>query len=213
MKTFSKFLTTILILCEISLSAFANKNTGEIAMKLYNQKHYSQSFRMLKKIPLKNLNPDEFYAMGYMYEYGLGIKKDLNSALQFYYGSLYKTSILQSKSVSLNALGTVYAELHNYTAAFQNYESASKLGNSNAQSNLAFFYANGYGTIQNQIKAYAWVSVAIAQGFQNNGSEKESIQLKNYIGFYLNESQIELANNLAKKYYNEYVLHQLPQNN
>lgn len=127
----------------------------------------------------------DYFFMGYMYQYGLGTKKNLEASVKWYekaivslnwYEGLKKAEAVKipyllfihsepnPKAVITYQIGLDYVGLNDYVNAFQNFQKAAKFGNPSAQYSVALCYATGRGVIMNYIKAYAWASVAAAVG-------------------------------------------------
>jgi TPR repeat protein len=173
--------------------------------------------------------------LGDMYLYGQGTIQNLNLAINSYKKCIAnitifqrsyacstslacKNSMLKMITSTLNNLGLAYEISLNYKEAFSYYRQAANLGLALSQFNLARMYFDGHGTIQNDKEAYAWVSVAVASGLSDATRQKIAENLKSTIHtkFFIFEggekmqAPINNANELAKKYYNLYVLKQAP---
>ena len=92
-----------------------------------------------------------------------------------------------------------------HATALRGFRSYAEQGDASAQTNLGVMSANGEGVPENTVNAYAWFSIAAAQG---NTSAKE---LKELVTGLMVRSQIAEAQGLALEYWNLYVLpFQLP---
>jgi len=142
--------------------------------------------------------------LGFMYMNGNGVKKDTNTAIHSFLLSLNDNDPLFDKARIFNSLGILYTETENYVAGFEYYHAAAVIGDAYAQANVADDYAMGRGVIQDNIKSYAWLSVAIAQGLGSRQASAEAFQ--SVLAYRLGWAYIGQAKTLAKKYYKLYVL-------
>jgi len=209
---------------------------ASLANKLYANKKYTDAFKIYNSIAAF-YDPDGFVteSIGNMYRDGEGVAQNLNKAFYWYKESLThypgSTSVfidinklknkLEKSSlnpVSLNELGIIYESFGNHVHAFQYYQKAAIMGSAVSQLNLAIMYARGIGVIQDDIKAYAWVAVAVAQGLQDNDRQHAAEQLRSSLALTLaiqdkNGTYLKKAKNLANQYYNLYVLHKKSKQN
>ena len=75
--------------------------------------------------------------IGYLFEKGLGVKKDIEKAIE-HYSKAGKKGYMKA----YNNLGTVYAHTKNMEKAEFYWELAAKAGNKTAINNLIKFYKN-----------------------------------------------------------------------
>ena len=73
-------------------------------------------------------------------------------------------------------------------------------GNATAQLNLGVMYAKGEGVPEDAVNAYAWFSIAAAQGDTRAKENKELVASR------MTRSQIAEAQALSRKYWALYVL-------
>ena len=69
-----------------------------------------------------------------------------------------------------------------------------------AQFNLGVMYASGEGLPKDYIKAYAWSSIAAMQGIDR------AQRVKEFVAQDMTHNQIYKAQNLSRKYWEDYVL-------
>ncbi len=158
------------------------------------------------------------FSLGYMYLYSLGTQQNLDKAI--YWFNLAVDHAHNDISAIWGNLARAYAMKQNYRTAFDYYTAAAKLGDAYSQMRLAWLYQQGKGTIQDNIQAYAWASTAVANGFKKDEygniyktNENNAIALRNSIALSLSLADksgkgLAKARELAKKYYQLYVLHQ-----
>ena len=89
----------------------------------------------------------------------------------------------------------------NPTEAVKWYRKAAEQGFAPAQFNLGVCYYNGQGMIQNNIKAYAWIAVASANGYAN--ATKALQLLKEEMSPLQIERALSLAENYSKGIFDE----------
>lgn len=190
---------------------------ASLAIRLYNEKKYSQALLLYKN--LLSYNPDNagiLYQLGHMYHNGLGTAQSFAKAIYWYNLALSKLKCNNYTRVSiLNDEGAAYEGLLNYVSAFNYYKQAAQMGLAYSQMNLGRMYYWGRGTLQNYKQAYAWLSVATAQGLHESGTQVRVEKLKNDISFILtlqdkSGASLREAKKLAQQYYNKYVLHKKP---
>jgi TPR repeat protein len=103
------------------------------------------------------------YKIGEIYYYGLGVEKDLLTAINWFHKAIEKEHI-DSKEVSPlanAAIGAIYLnDLQKPKKAITYLISAANKNNVNAQLTLAFMYLQGHGINQNWDKADYWLNEA-----------------------------------------------------
>lgn len=194
-------------------SAKAENALIKNAFKAYDMKNYKKAFGLFKRAAPNDATGSAQVMVGVMYEHGRGTPPNLKSALYWLGRSLEKTNNESLRRETICSMGMIYSKLRDFVVAFQYFKQAAMMGNSDAQFDSAQLFELGRGTIQDYVKAYAWVSVAIAQGLKNNKVQLGAEQFKNKVETYLNPYQLNQANDLAKEYFNLYVLHQPTRNN
>ena len=101
--------------------------------------------------------------VGYAYETGDGVAKDLKKAV-----SWYRKSADQGHKIGQCNLGICYENgigvEKNPFQAFYWYKKAAEQGYRNAQANLGTCYYNGFGVAQDYNQAFSWYIKAAAQG-------------------------------------------------
>lgn len=114
-----------------------------------------------------------------------------NSAQQYDKAiELLKPMAEGGEQYSIELLGKVYRySIKNYPEAFYWFQKGAKLGNPVTQALLGEMYALGEGTLQDDIKAYAWTSVAIANGLPDN-MENIAINRRTNLMASLNQANI-----------------------
>lgn len=220
MKIFSHFYLiasvsiffTLLVICEQSFAAESKNNSLsediliQKALKAYDVKNYTEAFYLFQKAtPHDNTGVSQEL---------VGIidskRNNYNSAIHSYKIALKKmqeSGTLASIPETIDNLGIAYNHAGKHVNAFQCYKQAAKMGYSYAQYNLANYYEVGFGVIQNDIKAYAWYSVAIAEGLSDKDqSTAEKIQ-NELTKVLLSQGSLSQAKNLANHYYKLYVPH------
>lgn len=189
--------------CAADLSALADSQ--------FANKNYKRAFELYNEAEIyDNLGISQFH-IAYMYQQGLGTNQDLFTSLQWYEKSLQLTTDNDLRAKILNNIGGSYKNISDYVKAFQCYQQSAMMGYSLAQYNLAIMYASGSGTLQDFKQAYAWITIALLQGFPGVPQAQEKADnIKNSLIIKLAASQPEemsAAKILAEQYYNKYVLH------
>ncbi|MNR39815.1 Sel1 repeat protein [compost metagenome] len=80
------------------------------------------------------------------------------------------------------------------------YRKAAEQGDISAQNNLSILYENGQGVTQDYIQAYAWLSVAIANG----SSDENTIARRDRIASRLSSEKLGKAQEISASYFKQY---------
>jgi len=114
----------------------------------------------------KNSNGGLFYSqfqIGLMYENGIGRKKNLEKAFEY-----YQKAADQGYAKAQCDLGKMYfhgtGTAKNLEKVFEYYEKAANQGNRIAQYDLGYMYKNGQGTAKNLEKALEYFQKGADQG-------------------------------------------------
>lgn len=103
------------------------------------------------------------FALGYLYENGLGVNKDYHEAMQW-----YRLSANQGNASGEIGLGDMYSfgegTQQDYAEASKWYKLAAKQGNSNGMYQLGQLYAFGKGVPQDFTEAAKWFERAAIEG-------------------------------------------------
>jgi len=101
--------------------------------------------------------------LGYCYEYGQGVEKNLAEAV-----SWYRKAAEQGHAAAQTNLGGCYKQGYgveqNFTEAVSWYRKAAEQGNAVAQGNLGVCYKIGQGVEQSYTEAVSWYRKAAEQG-------------------------------------------------
>ena len=103
--------------------------------------------------------------LGYCYEYGLGVEKNIYQAVYW-----YKKSAEQGDDVAQCNLGSCYKNGvgvdKDYNEAFYWFKKSADQGNSRAQFYVGYYYANGLGYLEKDYsKAVYWYKKSAEQGY------------------------------------------------
>ena len=91
-------------------------------------------------------------------------------------------------------------ERSDYATALAGFQNYAEQGTAAAQFNLGRMYANGEGVLEDAVYAYAWLSIAAAQG---NTNAKEGKELVTKL---MTQAQITEAQKRSRKYWPRYVV-------
>jgi TPR repeat protein len=137
-------------------------------------------------------NVEAAYWLGQMYENGLGVKMDPDTALTW-----YRKAAEGGWSDAKFKLGEIYftgtEELQDFKKARRWLEQAARDGNSRAQLDLGRLYANGWGGDKDEIQAYIWYEFAAKQ------DNYEAVHLRDQLVQIMSDKDITEAQNLAVK--------------
>ncbi|WP_353643295.1 hypothetical protein [Mesorhizobium sp. WSM2239] len=108
-------------------------------------------------------NPEAAFWLGDMYESGLGVPKNLDTALKWYHKSAeadWTAAEVRLGEIYFNGTET----LQDFAQAHKWLEQAAHAGNSEAQQDLGQLYAHGWGVEKDPIWAYVWYEIAAREG-------------------------------------------------
>jgi len=114
--------------------------------------------------------------LGSMYTSGEGVAQDDTEALRW-----YRLAADQGLAAAQAGLGYMYLNgrvsgwIPNYTEALRWYRLAADQGSAFAQVGMGFMYADGRGVPQDDLVAYVWSSLAVAQGYLDAQSIRDLV--------------------------------------
>lgn len=143
-----------------------------------------------------------------MYQDGIGTQKNLLLAIKWL-TEAEKFSTSKMQTIIVDMIGIDYETMFDYVTAFHYLKKAAIAGNSMAADSLARMYIYGHGVPEDEIEAYAWFSVAVAQGLDFEDYQKTVESARNDLAVILEkEGKITEGKALARKYYQLYVSRQ-----
>ncbi len=142
------------------------------------------------------------YNLGLMYYKGEGVAYDKAEAVRW-----YRKAAEQGHADAQYKLGAMYnyygvgatkdyggGVTQDYAEAVRWYRKAAERGYTRAQYKLGIMYAYGVGVPEDDIQAYAWISLASAQGVENAKNAKERLTGE------MTRAEIVEAQKLSRKY-------------
>ena len=118
--------------------------------------------------------------------------------------SLVRPLAEQAHTVSQYLVGDMYREARDIAQARRWYRGAALKGHTEAQYHLgASYYSGTGGTPVKEIQGLAWISVADARGHEEAVEMKAALAL---LASRLSEAEKWRAEELTKRYWNDYVL-------
>ena len=143
---------------------FPEKSAKEYAIagdKLYNEKSYKMAVKEYEQCARMGHAGCQ-RMLGYFYNNGFGVKKDLKKALEF-----YEDSARQNNANAIYNLGVMYANGNgvkkDMAKAHDLFLQSANLGYPKAQFNFAVLYYNGLGVTQDKSTALKWFKKAADQ--------------------------------------------------
>ena len=139
-----------------------------LALMYFNGKLVSQNYliayELLKKVENRPGGGENAqHILGYMYQNGLGIKKDKKESLNW-----YKKSAEQGNAAAQASLGNSYFNGNGVTKDYKQsviwYTKAAEQGNAAAQASLGNAFYNGNGVEKDYKQAFNWYTKAAEQG-------------------------------------------------
>ncbi|GAB5520187.1 MAG: hypothetical protein RhofKO_24380 [Rhodothermales bacterium] len=106
------------------------------------QGDYQEAVRWYER-PAKDGDQYAQYRLGYLYEEGLGVKRNWKRAAEW-----YRRAADQGYVTAYFALGQLYESEERYADAAQWYQRPAEQGDSFAQHRLGYLYENGFGVTQ-----------------------------------------------------------------
>jgi TPR repeat protein len=126
------------------------------AEKALKGKDYKTAFKLFKTLAEQG-NPEAQANLGYMYEYGQGIDKDLASAVQW-----YRAAAEQGTGWAQTNLGIAYLNGNGVkkdeNEAAKWFRKAALQGKTMAQEMLGALYNRGYGVSKERKEAVEWIN-------------------------------------------------------
>ncbi len=122
----------------------------------YNKGDYATAFKQWEPLAKKGV-ADAQYNIGWMYDYGMGVKKYYKDAIKWYQlaadqghpGSQYKLALMYQKGKGVP---------RDYKVAVELYEKAVKQGHVEAHYKLGNMYVDGKGVARDYKAAMKWGS-------------------------------------------------------
>lgn len=141
----------------------------------------------------------------------MGVSRDTSQAIGWYKKAIELNQNPEIRASIFNNLGVAYSDQLEYINAFDSYRLSAELGNKLGQLNLARMYASGRGTIQYEKEAYAWISVAIAQGLDDTVKQQQAENFKSILVATMNYKDrsgnlYKRATDLSKEYFRKFIL-------
>jgi len=140
----------------------------------------------------KKDNAQAAYWLGRMYEEGLGVKQNADTAITW-----YRKAAEGGWAAAKLQLGEIYfkgtEELQDFKKARKWLEQAARDGNARAQLDLGRLYANGWGGDKDPVQAYVWYEFAAKQG------NYEAQRLRDGLLKAMRDDEVSNAQNLTEK--------------
>jgi localization factor PodJL len=146
---------------------------AELLMSSESPAGYQRALPWLQRLAQRG-EPWADYHLGFMYDKGLGVRRNLSRAIAHYELSAAK----KYGSAELN-LGILLANLpgrqRDLKRAMQLYRRAVRRGRWNAAYNLGMYYAEGRGVRRNLALARKWYALAASQGDADSARKLEAL--------------------------------------
>ena len=144
--------------CFSFIFSIALGNDLEKANDAFSKGHYEISFKLL--LPLaKNGNIRALGRVAYLYEHGLGVKKNLKEAIYWYRLCSDKGVLTCQHNMGVYYLNGIGLS-KNIKKAIKLFNLAASGGYKSSQYNLGVLYANGNGVPQDKIISYMWFKLS-----------------------------------------------------
>lgn len=147
----------------VALSAVEDVNEGEAALQ---RKDYWQAQKIFEIAAAKG-DGKAAYALGRMYEKGIGVNKNYYEAIDW-----YRAAAAQGDLRAQGALGYIYETgdilmARDYPEAVAWYRKGAEQGHAFSQVHLAYIYLNGApGLVQDYKEAFSLLTKAAEQGYE-----------------------------------------------
>lgn len=141
----------------------ARQRLFQQGVRAYREKRYAEALRPLT-IAAESGDSSAQLLVGFMYNHGLGVRRDYGQALRW-----YRTSAEQGNALANNNLGWMYDNgwgvQHSDQQAVRLYREAAERGIPIAQNNLGRMYEHGLGVPRSKTEAARWFRLAADRGF------------------------------------------------
>ncbi len=177
----------ILALAFITAPAFAGWDEGVVA---YDKGDYVTAFPELQPFAEQG-NAVAQFALGWMYDNGLGVPEDDKQAVKW-----YTLSAEQGDAGAQFNLGVLHENgdgvPQDYKTAVKWYRLSAEQGDDAAQYNLGQLYRIGQGVLQDHVLAHMWYNIAASNGQELAPKNRDIIAKE------MTPAQLEKARNLAR---------------
>jgi localization factor PodJL len=109
--------------------------------------------------------------LGFLYQQGLGVPPDPNKARTWYLKAAEQGNVAAMYNLAVLAADS----RPDYATAVVWFKKAAEYGLLNSEFNLAILLARGLGAQQNLVAAYAWFSIAAAQGDHDAAKKRDDL--------------------------------------
>lgn len=188
-------------------------SVSTLADKFYKDKNFQQSLQLYTKIAEYDVAGFTQAQVADMYKNGEGTEINYQTSIYWYKKALEKNYNEKIRPEIINNMCVSYSNMHDYLTAFNCYKEAAVMNNPVSQVNLALMYQHGHGTLQDIKQAYAWITIAILQGLEDNIQQVRAENTRKlYIDYLRSQdstgSDLKEAEALAQQYYKKYVMHE-----
>ncbi len=149
----------------------------EKGMEAFSNEDYKTAYSILKPLAMKGDAQAEF-ALGFMFEIGLGFVKHDNERFKWYHQAAER-----GHADAQVKLGQIYRkdgeiDKQNYRIAAELFLKAAKQGHVDAQYNLASMYESAEGITVDNIRAHQWYNIAASGGHKNAAVARDLLATK-----------------------------------
>lgn len=148
-----------MLLFSLAAPAGGQSDAGHEA---YQREDYAAAYRIWQPLAEQG-NAAAQYNLGLLYQYGLGVERQLAVAVKWY-GLAAQNGDADAQTV----IGDLYADgfwgAKDYGKAAQWYRLAAEQGHAEAQRKLGVFFARGQGVTEDSNAAIMWLRRAVEQG-------------------------------------------------
>lgn len=146
----------------------------ELGLFYFEKKDYKKSFELLLNAMSKDSNSEAVLIMGYFYENGIEVEKDVKKAIECYSNKSKKQ--YKNQPWTLNNLGSIYLQdgEKDQRKAYFCFKKASELNDKDGYYNLSICYKDGIGVEKNLEEAKYYYQLSQEKDTEN--SKKEGIK-------------------------------------
>ena len=188
------WMLTVLIVEAMPSLVFGGYEDGTAA---FERGDYEIALKEFKVLVGQN-DPRGQYALGLMYDLGVGVSLDFKEAIKW-----YRLSAEQGNADAQNNLATMYAEgegvERDNSKAAKLYEDAAQQGNFDALNNLGVMYLEGTGMPRDYVKAYIWFHLGEMKG------DRAAKRNRSFVGTRMTPEEVIKANKLVGEWMRRYV--------
>jgi TPR repeat protein len=175
----------------------ARAGTFEDGLAAYQHGDYGEALKWYR-LAADQGNAAAQFALGGMYENGLGLPQDYAKAVKW-----FRLAAAQGYANAQYELGILYDDglgvQQDYAQAADWFRLAAAQGDAGAQTNLGLMYDSGHGVPQDYVRAHMWFNLAGTAGGVPPGVVPPGVMYRDMVSKLMTPQQIAEAQQMAQK--------------